>query len=200
MMGTRVIFPRYDVRRDYLPRRGPHELIEDQVKRTPEALALTVGAEQISYRELDYRSNRLAHFLCERGVVTESLVGVCLDRSCDSFVSLLAILKSGGTYLPLDPKFPKDRLEFMLADSEVSLLLTHSSTIENLSETSVRVVLLDRETETLSKAASTDLALTGKSEHLAYLIYTSGSTGKPKGVMIPRRALVNLLLSMAEKR
>ena len=198
-MGTRVIFPRYDVRRDYLPRRGPHELIEDQVKRTPEALALTVGAEQISYRELDYRSNRLAHFLCERGVVTESLVGVCLDRSCDSFVSLLAILKSGGTYLPLDPKFPKDRLEFMLADSEVSLLLTHSSTIENLPETSVRVVLLDRETETLSKAASTDLALTGKPEHLAYLIYTSGSTGKPKGVMIPRRALVNLLLSMAEK-
>ena len=83
-----------------------------------------MGAEQISYRELNSRANRLAHFLREQGVGSETLVGVCLDRSFDSVVSLLAILKSGGTYLPLDPKFPKDRLAFMLADSEVSLLLT----------------------------------------------------------------------------
>jgi amino acid adenylation domain-containing protein len=197
-MGTRVIFPHYDAQRDYPLRRGPHEFIEDQVERTPDAPALTLGPEQISYRELNSCSNRLAHFLREQGVGPESLVGVCLDRSFDSAVSLLAILKSGGTYLPLDPKFPEDRLAFMLADSEVSLLLTHSSKRKSLPETTARVVLLDRENESLSKAPVTNLPLSSNPEHLAYLIYTSGSTGKPKGVMIPRRALVNFLLSMAE--
>jgi len=197
-MGTGVIFPRYDVRRDYPLARGPHEFIEDQVERTPNALALTLGPEQISYRELNSRSNRLAHFLREEGVGPESLVGVYLDRSFDSVTSLLAILKSGGTYLPLDPKFPKERLAFMLADSEVSLVLSHSSKRENLPETTARFVLLDRENESLSRAPASNLALSGEPEHLAYLIYTSGSTGRPKGVMIPRRALVNFLLSMAE--
>ncbi len=197
-MGTEVICPHHDNQRDYPLRRGPHEFIEDQIERTPDAPALTLGPEQISYRELNSRSNRLAHFLREQGVGPESLVGVCLDRSFDSVVSLLAILKSGGTYLPLDPKFPKDRLAFMLADSEVSFLLTHSYKRESLPETTARVVLLDRESESLSKAAVTNLSLNSDPEHLAYLIYTSGSTGKPKGVMIPRRALVNFLLSMAE--
>ena len=195
---TGVIYPHYDTRRDYPLRRGPHEFIEDQVERTPDAPALTLGPEQISYRELNSRSNRLAHFLREQGVGPENLVGVCLDRSFDSVVSLLAILKSGGTYLPLDPKFPKDRLAFMLADSEVSLLLSQSSMRESLPETTARVVLLDRENESLAKAPVTNLPLSSNPEHLAYLIYTSGSTGKPKGVMIPRHALVNFLLSMAE--
>jgi amino acid adenylation domain-containing protein len=197
-MKTGANSPHNDGRRDYPLSRGPHELIEDQVERTPDAPALTLGPEQISYRELNSRSNRMAHFLREQGVGPESLVGVCLDRSLDSVVSFLAILKSGGTYLPLDPNFPKDRLAFMLADSEVSLLLTHSSLRESLGETSARVVLLDRENESLSKGPASNLALSGDPEHLAYLIYTSGSTGKPKGVMIPRRALVNFLLSMAE--
>jgi amino acid adenylation domain-containing protein len=201
-MGAGVIFPhlfpRYDARQDWALSRGPHEFIEDQVERTADAFALTMGPEQISYRELNSRSNRLAHFLRQQGVGPESLVGVYLDRSFDSVVSLLAILKSGGTYLPLDPKFPEDRLAFMLADSEVSFLLTHSSKREGLPETKARVVLLDRESESLSRAPATNLALSGNPEHLAYLIYTSGSTGRPKGVMIPRRALANFLLSMAE--
>jgi amino acid adenylation domain-containing protein len=157
-----------------------------------------MGTEQISYRELNSRSNRLAHLLRAQGVGPESLVGVYLDRSFDSVTSLLAILKSGATYLPLDPKFPKERLAFMLADSEVSVVLTHSSKRESLPETSARVFLLDRENGSLSSAPASNLALSGEAEHLAYLIYTSGSTGKPKGVMISRRALVNFLLSMAE--
>ena len=198
-----MIIPRNDSRddgqRDYPLTRGPHEFIEDQVNRTPDAPALTVGSEQLSYRELNSRSNQLARFLRERGVGAESLIGVCLDRSFDSVVSLLAIFKSGGTYLPLDPRFPKDRLEFIVADSEVSLLLAHSSLQERLPDTNARVVLLDRENDSLSRTASTELVLTGKPEDLAYLIYTSGSTGRPKGVMIPRRALVNFLLSMAER-
>ena len=193
-----MIFPRDDARRDYPLMRGPHEFIEDQVERTPDAPALTLGPEQISYLELNSRANRLAHFLRGQGVGPESLVGVCLDRSLDSVVSLLAILKSGGTYLPLDPKFPEDRLAFMVVESEVSLLLTHSSTRSSLPETTARVVLLDRENEALSKSPATNILLNNDPNHLAYLIYTSGSTGKPKGVMIPRRALVNFLLSMAE--
>jgi amino acid adenylation domain-containing protein len=178
--------------------RGPHQLVEEQVERTPDAPALTMGREQISYRELNSRSNRLAHFLLEQEVGPESLVGVFLDRSLDSVVSLLAILKAGGTYLPLDPKFPRDRLAFIVADSEVSRLLTKSSRRESLPEAICRVVLLDREADSLSQAAATNLALSGEPESLAYLIYTSGSTGKPKGVMIPRRALVNFLLSMSQ--
>ena len=193
-----MIYPDYDTRRDYPLDRGPHEFIEEQVERTPAAVALTFGSEQISYRELNCRANRLAHFLREHGVASESLVGVCLDRSFDSVVSPLAILKAGGTYLPLDPKFPKERLAFMLADSEVPLLLTHSSRLKDLPETTARVVLLDRESESLAEAPATNLGVCEDAEHLAYLLYTSGSTGKPKGVMIPRRALVNFLLSMTE--
>ncbi|MGC1648396.1 MAG: amino acid adenylation domain-containing protein, partial [Candidatus Sulfotelmatobacter sp.] len=193
-----MIFPKHDNRRDYPLTRGPHEFIEDQVERTPDAPAVTIGPERMSYRELNSRANRLAHFLREQGVGDESLVGVCLDRSFDSVVSFLAILKSGGTYLPLDPKFPQDRLEFMLADSEVSLVLSHSSQRKSLPETTARLVVLDQENESLSKGRVTNLSLSTDPEHLAYLIYTSGSTGKPKGVMIPRHALVNFLLSMAE--
>ncbi len=197
-METDVIFPCSGAQRDYPLTLGPHEFFEDQAKRAPDDPALTVGSEGISYQELNSRANRLAHFLCDQGVGPERLVGVCLNRSLDSVVSLLAILKSGGTYLPLDPKFPKDRLAFMLADSEVSLVLTHSSGRENLPQTTAHVVELDREKDSLSKAPATNLSLSNNSEHLAYLIYTSGSTGRPKGVMIPRRALVNFLLTMAE--
>jgi len=177
---------------------GPHEFIEDQVERTPNAPALTMDGEQLSYKELNLRSNRLAHFLCGQGVGPESLVGVYLDRSFDSVVSLLAVLKSGGTYLPLDPKYPQDRLTYMVEDSGVSLLLAHSSMQKNLSQMTSRVILLDREKELIGESPATNPGLTSNSEHLAYLIYTSGSTGKPKGVMIPRRALVNFLLFMAE--
>ncbi|MFZ1916797.1 MAG: amino acid adenylation domain-containing protein [Terriglobales bacterium] len=196
-MGTDVICPRSGVRRDYPLNRGPHEFFEEQARRASDVSALTMGSEQISYQELNSRSNRLAHFLSRQGAKSERLVGVCLDRSFDSVVSLLAISKFGGTYLPLDPKFPKERLAFMLADSEVSLVLSQSSVRDRLPETTARIVLLDQE-ESLSKAPSTNLLISNNPEHLAYLIYTSGSTGKPKGVMIPRRALVNFLLSMAE--
>ncbi len=108
------------------------------------------------------------------------------------------MLKCGGTYLPLDPKFPKSRLEFMAGDSEMSLLLANSSNLDTMPRTAARVILLDLEREWIAKAPATNLPLTGDPQSLSYLIYTSGSTGKPKGVMIPRRALVNFLLSMAE--
>ena len=177
---------------------GPHQLFEDQAQRTPDAPALLLGAHQLSYRQLNVRANRLAHFLRSQSVTPESFVGVCLDRSFDSVVTLLAILKSGGAYLPLDPNFPKNRLSFMLADCEPPLLLSHSSMKESLPATSGRVIFLDQEEASLAKCPSTNLSSQNSPADLAYLIYTSGSTGTPKGVMIPRNALVNLLLSMAQ--
>jgi amino acid adenylation domain-containing protein len=196
-MGT-GINPYQNDRPHYPLTRGPHELIEDQVELTPDAPAMTMGTERISYRELNSRANRLAHFLRQQGVGPGVIVGIYLDRSFDSDISFLAILKCGGIYLPLDPKFPKSRIEFMIADSGLSLLLTSSARQQTLPQTTARVLLLDRESEAIAKAPAANLCLSGNPEQIAYIIYTSGSTGKPKGVMIPRRALVNFLLSMAE--
>jgi amino acid adenylation domain-containing protein len=178
--------------------KGPQKLIEEQAERTPLALALSMGSEQISYREINSRANRMARFLRDQGVGPDCVVGVHLDRSPYSVISLVAILKCGGTYLPLDPKFPKDRLEFMLADSKAPLLLTNCSQQKDLPETTARLVLLDQVRESFSNFESSNLDLNIDSDVLAYLIYTSGSTGKPKGVMVPRRALENFLLSMSE--
>ncbi len=197
-MATRLTSRHDDTRRDYPLARSPHALIEDQVERTPDACALMMGGQQMSYRELNSRSNRLAHFLREQGVSLQTLVGVYLDRSFDSVVSFLAILKTGATYLPLDPKFPRERLKFMLEDSELPFLITQSSLQYSLPEVVARIIVLDKEGDSLSKTPATNLPLICQPEHLAYLIYTSGSTGKPKGVMIPQRALTNFLLSMAE--
>jgi amino acid adenylation domain-containing protein len=197
-MTTRVIFPHHETRRDYPLARGPQALIEDQVERTPDACALMMDGQQVSYKELNSRSNRLAHFLRERGVCAETVVGAYLDRSFDSVVSFLAILKVGATYLPLDPRFPTERLKFMVDDSEVAFLLTQSSLQDSLPETVGQVIVVDKVQNSFSMKPAANLPLISKPEHLAYLIYTSGSTGNPKGVMIPRRALVNFLLSMAE--
>ena len=197
-MGTGIYLQYHNDRLGFSLTRGPHEFVEDQVERTPDACALAMGQEIISYRELNSRSNQLAHFLREQGAGSGSLVGVYLDRCTDSIVSLLAILKCGAVYLPLDPKFPKDRLQFMVADSEASFLLAHSSRLHSIPQSTAHVILLDKESESIAKAPVANLALSCDPLETAYVIYTSGSTGKPKGVMIPRRALVNFLLSMAE--
>ena len=178
--------------------RGAHEFVEDQVERTPDAVALAMGRDRITYRELNSRANRLAHLLRGLGAGPGIIVGVYLDRSFDSVISLLAILKCGGIYLPLDPKYPKDRLEFMIVDSKISLLLAHSARQDNLPATSARVILLDREQQSIARSPATNPDPDRDPGQIQYVIYTSGSTGKPKGVMIPRRALVNFVLAMAE--
>jgi amino acid adenylation domain-containing protein len=178
--------------------RGPHELIEDQSACTPDASALVMGSEQLTHGQVNARANRLARFLVAQSIGPGNIVGVYLDRSFDSIIALLALLKCGATYLPLDPKFPMSRLEFMAEDSGASLLLAHASRQETLPRTSARVVLLDSEVASIAAHSSENLNLPGQPEQIAYLLYTSGSTGKPKGVMIPRGALTNFLLSMAE--
>jgi len=187
----------YNTRQDFFLGRSPAEFIEEQVARTPEAPALLSGKETISYKEVNARANRLAHFLRERGIGPQTLVGVYLDRCFDSVVSFLAILKAGGVYLPLDPGFPEQRLAFMLGDAQAPLVLTERAKRYSLPKTTAEVVLLDEE-ELFVNFPSHNLTPLSPPPRLAYVIYTSGSTGNPKGVMVPRSALTNFLLSMAE--
>jgi amino acid adenylation domain-containing protein/thioester reductase-like protein len=174
-----------------------HHLIEQQAQQTPESVAIAFEQQQISYGQLNRRANQLAHHLRSLGVAPGVLVSLCVERSIDMFVALLSVLKAGGTYIPLDPAYPSDRLEFMLADSQSAVLLTQGNLDEALQTSpDLQRVYLDRDAATIAQQsdANLDVELTG--DDLAYIIYTSGSTGKPKGVQIRHQSLVNLLRSM----
>ncbi len=173
-----------------------HELFEDQVERTPEAVALVFGDERLTYRELNERANRLGHYLRELGVGPDVLVGICVQRSLQMVVGLLGILKAGGAYVPLDPSYPEQRLKFMLEDSAAPVLLTQQSLVKSLPGTSARVVLLDGDWAEIQKHAETNPSQVTTADHLAYVIYTSGSTGVPKGVETPHRGVVRLLFGV----
>jgi amino acid adenylation domain-containing protein len=175
-----------------------HGLFEAQAARTPDAIAVMFEGEALSYRELDRRANRLARRLQEHGVGPEVPVGLCVERSAGMLVGLLAILKAGGAYLPLDPTYPRERLELMLADAAVPVLVTQRELLETLPRGTAAAVCLDAEGGWTApgSAAPVDSGVTG--EQLAYVIYTSGTTGRPKGVQITHRAAVNLLTSLAE--
>ncbi len=198
-MNSPCLQPWNKTQRDYPLGRGPHELIEEQVAKTPDSPAVTMGAKRLNYRELDEKANRLAQFLQKQGTATGRVVGVYVDRSIEMVVCFLAILKAGGVYLPLDPKFPQERLAFMLEDAAVPVVLTQAAKKGSLPETEARVIVLDEIEEALARDPADDRVHVNTPDDLAYMIYTSGSTGKPKGVMIPRQALTNFLFSMAER-
>ncbi|AGY58063.1 non-ribosomal peptide synthetase [Gloeobacter kilaueensis] len=179
-----------DTERDYPRHLCIHQLFEQQVERTPEAVALVWGKEKLSYRELNHRANQLAHHLQSLGVGAEVLVGICLERSPKLVVSLLAVLKAGGAYVPLDPNYPAERLAFMIQDVEV--LVSEPATADRLPATGAKRVLLDG-TNTLAEWPRVNPTSSAGSENLAYVIYTSGSTGKPKGVAIAHRSAVALI-------
>ncbi len=173
------------------------QLIEEQVERSPEAVAVEFQNAKLTYRELNQRADHLASHLRTLGVGPGVLAGICVERSAAMVVGLLAILKTGGAYLPLDPSYPQDRLAFILEDANPLVVLTEQRAIESVSAYRGQIVDLD----SLHAMASANPRHTPASEmrqasDLAYVLYTSGSTGKPKGVQIPHRALVNLLLSM----
>ena len=178
------------------PELGIHELVEQQVMRSPDAIAV-VFEEQLTYRELNARANKVAHYLQTLGVAPEVLVGICVERSLWMVVGLLGILKAGGAYVPLDPAYPQERLEFMLSDSQVPVLLTQQKFKARLPET--KIVCLDTDWEAIARESEINPTSSLTSDNLAYVIYTSGSTGKPKGVQIPHRAVVNFLHSMREQ-
>src|SRR6266568_3845433 len=156
-----------------------HQLFEAQVAQTPEVPALVVKGETWSYAQLNQRANQLAHRLRRLGVGPEVLVGLCLPRTADLLIALLAILKAGGAYVPLDPAYPPDRLHFQLQDSEARLLLTHSSLEHLWQGIEVTRLYLDQTDEADKVAPSlwdTNLVCNARKDHLAYVMYTSGST------------------------
>ncbi|MGA3706605.1 amino acid adenylation domain-containing protein, partial [Ralstonia nicotianae] len=170
-------------------------LVEAQAARTPEAIAVEHGASKLSYRELDRLANRLAHRLIARGVVPDARVGLCVERGLPMVIGVLGILKAGGSYVPLDPSYPRDRLAYMLEDSAPVAVVAQSGTRDRLGDRPVAVIDLDEaswQTEPSHRPEVAGLS----SHHAAYVIYTSGSTGRPKGVTVEHRQVVNLLESM----
>jgi amino acid adenylation domain-containing protein len=187
-----------ETRADYARERVLHELFEEQVRRTPAAIAVVFGNESLTYAELDGRANQLAHHLRGLGVSAESLVAVCAERSVEMVVGLLGVLKAGGAYVPLDPAYPVERLSFMLDDARASILVTQARLLEKLSGVAARVVCLDADWETIAGESVTSPRVRVGAENPAYVIYTSGSTGRPKGVVISHSAICNHMTWMQE--
>ena len=173
-----------------------HQLFEEQVKRTPDAVAVVFGDQRLTYEELNERANQLAHYLQSLGVKAEVLVGLCIERSIEMLVGLLGILKAGGAYVPIDPSYPKQRLAYMLEDAAVPILLTTKSLLEILPKHQAKTVCLDSDWQAIALHYQQNPASGVTPENRAYAIYTSGSTGKPKGVEICHESLVNFLVSM----
>jgi len=184
---------------DYPRDKCLHDLFEAQVERTPDRVALVFEDKELSYRELNARSNQLAHYLQSLDVGPDVLVGICMERSVEMIIGLLAIVKAGGAYVPLDPSYPKERLAFMIEDSQVPVLLTQQKVATELSEHDTNLICLDRDWEKIAKYSDKNPSNGCSPENLAYVIYTSGSTGKPKGVAIPHKTLINFLTSMAQE-
>jgi amino acid adenylation domain-containing protein len=170
-----------------------NQLFEIQTEQTPDAVAVVFGEEQLTYQELNCRANQLAHYLQTLGAGPEVLVGICLDRSIDAIVSLLAVLKAGSAYLPLDPAYPKERLDFMLSDAQISVLLTQQNLVERLPDCGAKVICLDAAREEINAQSEINPASLANADNLAYVMYTSGSTGKPKGVCVVHRGVVRLV-------
>jgi amino acid adenylation domain-containing protein len=171
-----------------------HQLVEQQVERSPEAVAIFFEEQQITYRELNWRANQLAHRLDTLGVGPDVLVGVCMERSVELVIAVLAILKAGGAYVPLDPTYPQDRLAYMITDAQVSLVLTHTRVSQSIVALGIELLSLDTDELFTTDWDGNNLNKSVNMENLAYLIYTSGSTGKPKGAMNSHRNIFNQLM------
>lgn len=167
-----------------------HQLFESQVERTPEATALVFENEELSYQEVNRRANQLAYYLREKGAGPEVLIGLLFERSWEMVVASLAVLKSGAAYLPLDPTYPPERLNFMMEDAGIKLLLTQWPFMADLPAHKVEEICLDEISPALGAYEEQNPDCQTSPDNLAYVIYTSGSTGKPKGAMIPHRAVV----------
>ncbi len=187
-----------DTKTDYPLDQCIHQLFEAQVEKTPDAIALIYKNQQLTYRQLNNQANKVAHHLQKLDVKSEVLVGICMERSLEMVVGLLAVLKAGGAYLPLDPTYPKERLGFMLADTQVPVLLAQQHLIKELPQHQAQVICIDADFAAFTDYSPENPVGDIKPENLAYVIYTSGSTGKPKGVMNTHKSLCNRLLWMQD--
>ncbi|MGH7999038.1 MAG: amino acid adenylation domain-containing protein, partial [Brasilonema sp.] len=183
-----------------------HKLFEEQATKTPDNFAVVFEEQQLTYRELNIRANKVAHYLQQLGVGPDVLVGICVERASvggaaltlEMVIGLLGILKAGGAYLPLDPSLPTSGIAFRLQDAQASILLTQQQLVQRFSECTAQVICLDSDWEVIDKEASENPTTKVKPENLVYVIYTSGSTGVPKGVAVEHQQLLNYLHSIQE--
>lgn len=196
-----ILYEWNDTKTDYRGNACIHEFFERQAVENPNSIALVFEDTEVTYRALNERSNRLAHYLMEQGVAPDSLVGLSVERSIHLVVGIMGILKSGGAFVPLDPDYPKDRLTMMLGDTKTEIILTQTRVADRLPCATQNIVMVD-DGDLFSSYPSTNprrdvLGLT--QDNLAYVIYTSGSTGTPKGVMVEHKSVCNLLQFMIEE-
>lgn len=173
-----------------------HVLFEEQVEKSPDAIAVVYQQQHLTYRELNNRANQLAHYLKSLGVKPEVRVGICVERSLEMVIGILAILKAGGAYVPLDPAYPNERLAFMLEDVQAPVLLTQTHLQNKLPINNQTVLNLDSDWEIIAQQRQDNLPSEVTPENLAYIIYTSGSTGTPKGTEVPHRSLIGVMFGV----
>jgi amino acid adenylation domain-containing protein len=169
-----------------------HQVFEEQARRTPEAIALSFGEEDLTYAQLNERANQLARHLRTLGVKAETPVALCLERSNEMVVAIVGVLKAGGTYVPIDLAYPADRLAFMLEDTQAPVLLTQKALVPSLPPHAAKVVCLDTEWDTIARESPENPENQTTGDNAAYIIFTSGSTGKPKGVLVTHHNVVRL--------
>ncbi len=177
-----------------------HQLFEQQTTVCTEQPAVIFGREQLTYGELNRRANQLSRYLIEQGIKRQDKVGVCMSISTDTIVALLAILKMGATYVPLDPYYPKDRIDFIVRDCNLTLIVSQRHLLVQLSHYAVNILAVDDQRDAIQQQCDTNLDTSPPTaDELMYLMYTSGSTGKPKGVMVPHQGVSNYVLWMQQR-
>ncbi|MDJ0580941.1 amino acid adenylation domain-containing protein [Crocosphaera sp.] len=184
---------------DYPKNKCIHQLFEEQVKKKPDAVAVVYKEEELTYQELNQKANQLAHYLQKLGVKPDTLVGICIERSVEMLIGLLGILKAGGAYVPIDPNYPKERISYVIQDSNMEVLLTQQHLNNQLKEIKIPVISWEEEKENIFQNSVKNVPSLLNAKNLAYVIYTSGSTGKPKGVQIEHQSLMNFLKSMSKQ-
>ncbi len=185
-----------DTTRPYERELCVHQAFAQQAARTPDAVAVVFEGVELSYRELDARTNRLARHLQSLGVGPDVRVGVSVERSLDMMIAILGVQKAGGAYVPMDPSYPADRIAFMLEDAQAPVLVTQAALVEKLPPHGAKTVRIDADWTSIEALSSDAVPSPVGPEHLAYVIYTSGSTGKPKGVMVEHRNVLNFFAGM----
>lgn len=173
-----------------------HSIIEEQARKTPNGISVEFEEESMTYAELNTKANQVAHQLSSMGVVTGDIVGICMERSCEMIIAMLGIMKAGGAYAPVDPEYPSDRIQYILEDAGVSVVLTQEQMKSHVPEYSGTTLCLDSQWDKVSRQAQSNPNNTVNNRNLAYVLYTSGSTGKPKGCLLPHHPVVNRLLWM----